>query len=131
MGEESPRRTGKRVLIVDDDWMAREVLEAVLSAAGYDVVLANSGEKALELARRDPPHLVLLDVRLGGLNGFAVCRALKSDPRTREAPTVMITALEAEEDREQAIAAGAVGFVAKPFHFPDLLAQIKMLLRET
>ena len=131
MGEGFPRRSDKRILIVDDDWMARELLQTVLVAAGYEVVLANSGEKAIELARRDPPHLVLLDVRLTGLDGFEVCRILKEDPLTRETQVVMITALETEEDRVQAAAAGAVGFMAKPFHFPDLLAQIKILLRET
>jgi DNA-binding response OmpR family regulator len=90
--------------------------------------LANSGEKALEMAAADPPALVMLDVRLTGLDGLEVCRRLKNDAGTHSIPVVMVTALESEEDQQQAIQAGADGFITKPFEMETLLAQIRSLL---
>ena len=117
------------ILVVDDDWMNREVLEVYLSNAGYDVGLAHSGEKALEMAYAHPPDLVLLDVRMSGISGYDVCRALKQDPRTRFTPVVMVTALAADEDKLPAIEAGADDFITKPFNSLMMLTRVKSLLR--
>jgi DNA-binding response OmpR family regulator len=116
------------ILVVDDEWMNRELLEAYLMLGGYRVGMANSGEKALEMAAADPPALVMLDVRLTGLDGLEVCRRLKNDAGTHSIPVVMVTALESEEDQQQAIQAGADGFITKPFEMETLLAQIRSLL---
>ncbi len=116
------------VLVVDDDWMNRELLEAYLVSAGYCVRLANSGEKALEMAWAEPPDLVMLDVRLTGIDGFEVCRRLRADPRTAQVPVLMLTALESGEEHCQAEAAGANGFVTKPFDATVLLAQVAALV---
>jgi DNA-binding response OmpR family regulator len=117
------------ILIVDDDWTSRELLETFLTMGGYRVRQANSGETALNIALSDPPALVLLDVHMAGIDGLEVCRRLKSDDRMRAARVLMVTALESEEDRRQAVEAGADGFIAKPFEMQSILAQIQALLR--
>lgn len=117
------------ILVVDDDWMTREVMEAHLLSAGYEVLLAHSGERALALAQERPPDLVLLDVRMHGLSGYDVCERLKHSAATRYAPVVMVTALESESDKLRAINAGADDFISKPFTSLMLLTRVRSLLR--
>jgi DNA-binding response OmpR family regulator len=116
------------ILIVDDEFMNRELLSAYLKIGGYRVGEANSGEKALDMIAAEPPALVMLDVKLTGINGFEVCRRLKDDATTRAIPILMVTALESPEDQQQAAAAGAEGFVVKPFELQTLLARIRSTL---
>ena len=116
------------ILIVDDEWMNRELLEAYLKMGGYRVGQANNGEKALEMVADQPPALVMLDVRLPGISGFEVCRRLKEAATTRVIPVVMVTALDSTEDQQQITAAGADGFIAKPFEMDALLAKVRSLL---
>ncbi len=117
------------ILVVDDDWMNREVMEAHLMGANYDVIVAHNGAKALELAQATPPDLILLDVRMQGMNGYDVCRQLKIDDATKFSPVVMVTALESEEDKLEAINAGADDFISKPFTALMMLTRVKNLLR--
>ncbi len=117
------------VMVVDDDWMNREVLEAYLTDAGYDVILAHSGARALELAQATPPDLVLLDINMPGMSGYEACARLKSDELTRFTPVVMVTALEAEDDKIRAIQSGADDFLTKPFNSLMLLTRVRSLLR--
>jgi CheY-like chemotaxis protein len=119
------------VLIVDDDWMNRELLEAYLKLGGYRVGQANSGEKALDMIQAERPDLVMLDIRLSGLSGLEICRQIKNDERTRAIPVVMVSALESDEDRMQAAQMGANGFVAKPYHSETILTQIAALLKDS
>jgi two-component system cell cycle response regulator len=124
------KSSGERVpliLVVDDDWMNREVLEAHLVGAGYEVMVVHSGEKALETAAQTLPDLVLLDVRMQGMSGYEVCRQLKAQMATRL--VMLVTALESDEDRERAIDAGADDFISKPFTSLALLMRIQNLLR--
>ncbi len=116
------------ILIVDDEWMNRELLEAYLKMGGYRVGQANNGEKALEMVADQPPALVMLDVRLPGISGFEVCRRLKEAATTSAIPVVMVTALDSTEDQQQITAAGADGFIAKPFEMDALLAKVRSLL---
>jgi DNA-binding response OmpR family regulator len=118
------------ILVVDDEWMNRELLETYLKMDGYRVGLANSGEKALEMAFTEPPALVMLDIRLPGMDGFEVCRRLRRDARTRSVPVLLVTAFDSEEDKQQANEAGANGFVAKPFDTQVLLAQVRSTLKK-
>ena len=113
------------ILIVDDEWMNRELLETYLKMGGYEVKLANSGEKALEMVEEELPDLVMLDIRMIGISGFEVCVRLKNNERTKMVPVLMVSALESEEDRMQATQMGADGFVAKPFNSASILEQIK------
>lgn len=117
------------VLVVDDDWMTREVIEAYLATAGYRITSTHSGEQALELVRSESPDLVMLDIRMPGLDGFEVCQRLKSDPGTRFTPVVMVTALESDEDKLLAIESGADDFVTKPFNSLLMLTRVRSLLR--
>ncbi len=117
------------IMVVDDDWMNREVLEAYLTDAGYDVILAHSGARALELAQATPPDLVLLDINMPGMSGYEACARLKSDELTRFTPVVMVTALEAEDDKIRAIQSGADDFLTKPFNSLMLLTRVRSLLR--
>jgi CheY-like chemotaxis protein len=118
-----------RVLVVDDDWMNREVMEAHLLGAGYDVLVAHSGLQALELAQATPPDVVLLDVRMQGMSGYEVCRQLKAQPATQFSPVVIVSALENEDHKQQALAAGADDFVAKPFTSLMLLTRVRNMVR--
>lgn len=117
------------ILIVDDDWMNREMMEAHLSAASYRVCTAHNGEKALELAAKTPPDLVLLDIRMPDMNGYEVCRRLKNNQATRFTPVVMVTALQTDDDKLEAVEAGADDFLTKPFSSIMLLTRVKSLLR--
>ncbi|MBZ0301931.1 MAG: response regulator [Anaerolineae bacterium] len=117
------------ILVVDDDWMNREVIEAHLHTAGYDVAVAHSGEQALESAGQTPPDLILLDVRLQGLSGYAVCQQLKVRAATHSTPVMMISALEGDPEQRRAIEAGADDFITKPFSALVLLTRVRNLLR--
>lgn len=117
------------ILVVDDDWMNREVIEAHLLGAGYQVSVVHSGEQALDLAQRHPPDLVLLDVRMQGMNGFDTCQKLKAAEKTHSVPVMMVTALEGDEERIKAINAGADDLIAKPFTSLTLLTRVRNLLR--
>ncbi len=117
------------VLVADDDWMTREVLEAYLVSAGWDVMTAHTGEQALAQAQARPPDLVLLDVRLPDLNGYEVCRRLKASAATAAVPVVLVTALAGEADKQRAISAGADDVLAKPLDSAALLLRARSLVR--
>jgi len=117
------------ILVVDDDWMNREVIEAHLQTKHYRVSSAHNGTSALKVAQADPPDLIMLDVMLPDMSGFEVCARVKSSEQTRFVPVVMVTALESEEDRIKAIEAGADDFVTKPFNSLLMLTRVRSLLR--
>jgi two-component system cell cycle response regulator len=117
------------ILVVDDDWMNRELLQTHLERAGYAVITANSGQKALEVSLSRPPHLVLLDVRMHGLSGYEVCARLKAQEATRYVPVIIVTGLDGDGDYHEALEAGADDFLPKPFNSVVMLARIRSLLR--
>lgn len=118
-----------RVLVVDDVAANRRLFEALLARDYLEVTMAASAEEALEAARRDPPDLVLLDVRLPGQDGFTVCKALKSDPQTRHIPVVLVTALGDRESRLKGFTCGADDFITKPVDGLQLAARARSLVR--
>lgn len=117
------------ILIVDDDWMIREIMQAHLENAGYRVMAANSGEQALEMADVHPPDLIILDLRLQGLDGYEVCARLKASAATQSAPVIVTTALDTEEARLRALEAGADDFLFKPFDALSMLTRVRALLQ--
>jgi len=121
--------TAFKILVVDDDWLNRELLETYLKNAGYKVETASDGAKALKMAVDSPPDLVLCDVQMPRLTGYEVCQALKSNPVTQFLPVVMVTALDSDDEKIRAVEAGADDFVTKPFNTILLLTRVRSLLR--
>src|SRR3989338_4337984 len=105
-----------RILVVDDDALIRQFLEDQLTGEGYLVSTARDGEEALAKVAADSPDLILLDVMMPKVDGFEVCRRLKSDERTILVPVVMVTALTATDQRIKGIEAGADDFLSKPYN---------------
>jgi class 3 adenylate cyclase len=116
------------ILAVDDQPANLRLLDAVLSPRGYRVVRASSGEQALELLPSSGADLVLLDIVMPGIDGYEVCRRIRSAPETAFLPVVMITA-SGHQEKTRAIEAGADDFVSKPFDQSELLARVASLAR--
>jgi adenylate cyclase len=116
------------ILAVDDQPANLRLLDAVLSPRGYRVVRATSGEQALELLPSSGVDLVLLDIVMPGIDGYEVCRRIRSAPETAFLPVVMITA-SGHQEKTRAIEAGADDFVSKPFDQSELLARVASLAR--
>ena len=113
------------ILIVDDDLNNLQMLSDTLRTAGYDVRGARNGRAALDFIANDPPDLVLLDVRMPDMDGYEVCRQLKSDKRYANLPVIFLSALQAVEDRIQGFEAGAVDYINKPFQTEEVLARVR------
>lgn len=116
-----------RVLVVDDDELTRDVLDAVLDLEDYDVVCVPDGGTALERATEDPPDAVVLDVMMPGLDGFEVCRRLKEDPATEGVAVVLLTARVDDAARAEAERSGADAFLTKPFSALQLIDRLDEL----
>ncbi|MGB8843479.1 MAG: PleD family two-component system response regulator [Aliidongia sp.] len=118
-----------RVLVVDDIEVNVRLLEAKLLSEYYEVLTASSGPAALEIAMRESPDIVLLDVMMPGMDGLEVCRRLKADPATRYIPVVMVTALSDVADRLRGLEVGADDFLTKPVNDLALFARMRSLIR--
>jgi len=121
--------TTPHVLIVEDDRSLADVLLYNFEKAGYDVTVARDGQDGLNLARRRPPDVVVLDLMLPVIDGLEVCRQLRADPQTERALVLMLTAKAEETDQVVGLAMGADDYVTKPFSVKVLLERIKALLR--
>ena len=117
------------ILVVDDEEDILELVRYNLQREGYQVETAVSGEKALKLARQQPPELIVLDLMLPGMDGLDVARHLKNDARCRQVPIVMLTAKGEEADVVTGLELGAEDYVTKPFSPRILVARIKAVLR--
>ncbi len=118
-----------RVLIADDNPQILELLEAYLEPLDVEVRLAADGEATLAAIDREQPDLILLDIMMPKRSGFEVCRAVKDDPRYRDIPIIMVTALNELGDMERARECGADDFLSKPVNKIELLARVQNLLK--
>jgi DNA-binding response OmpR family regulator len=117
-----------RILVVEDQDSIRRMIEALVQARGYQVTAVSSGAKAIDVALTDTPDIVLLDLNLPGqYDGFDVCTRLRSDASTRTVPVVIISAMDDDESRARATAAGATAYYTKPFSPIALLKEIDRL----
>lgn len=114
-----------RVMIVDDAPQNLSFLEAVLRNQGYQVLALPCGEMALKAAASALPEIILLDVLMPGLDGYAVCQRLKADPELRGIPVIFLSALDEPLDKVRAFEAGAVDYVVKPFEIPEIEARVR------
>ncbi len=121
--------TSGRVLVVDDLEPNRRLIASFLARDGYAVDFAENGLAAIDHVVRDQPDLVLMDVLMPEMDGFAACRAIKRHPATRLIPVVLVTALQDSDDRIRGIDAGADDFVSKPFNSHELRARVRSLIR--
>ena len=124
-----PARSNPTVLVVDDEKDLVELIAYNLQRNGYDVLTANGGDAAIDVATRDRPNLILLDLMLPGLSGTEVARRLKADPRTSGIPIIMLTAKSEETDVVVGLTLGADDYVTKPFSMKILLARLAGVLR--
>src|SRR5580692_8728906 len=118
--------TSSRILVVDDEPQLRRALRATLSALGFLVADAASGEIALEMVRAEKFDLILLDINMPGLSGLETCRAMRA---RSDVGILMLTVRDRTEDKIEALDAGADGYVTKPFDVNELLARIRATLR--
>lgn len=113
------------ILIIDDTPENLRLLSRMLMEHGYQIRVANGGQRAIEAALTSPPDLVLLDVLMPDLDGYEVCRLLRTDPRTSDIPVIFISALSTTEDKLNAFTAGGVDYITKPFQSREVLARVK------
>ena len=118
--------TSAKILVVDDEPQIRRIMRTTLTAEGYAVYDARSGEEALDAVREQRFDLVLLDVNMPGMGGLEACRSIRS---TSDTAIIMLTVRSAEEDKVAALDAGADDYVTKPLGMPELLARIRAALR--
>jgi CheY-like chemotaxis protein len=118
-----------RVLVVEDDLAIQMLITETLRTRGYDTVTAADGPSGLAAAREHHPDLVLLDIGLPGMDGFEVLDHLKADEELRDVPVIMVTAWAEPEQMEQALEAGALDYVRKPFNIDDLLERVDIATR--
>ncbi|MCX7682522.1 MAG: GAF domain-containing protein [Anaerolineae bacterium] len=120
--------SGSTILIVDDDPAARLVMKALLAREGFELAFAESGAEALEKVSELMPDLVLLDVMMPHMDGFEVCRHLRSNPLTAQVPIIMVTALADRDSRLRGVEAGADDFISKPFDAAELKARVQTII---
>ena len=116
-----------RILVVDDDPSILKFVWANLEARGYKVLLAVDGEAALRIAEKGKPDLIILDIVMPGIDGFAVCRKIRE---WSSVPILMLSAREGENDKETCTACGATDYLTKPFVLKELLSLVKTILKQ-
>lgn len=117
------------ILVIEDDEIVARTIERCLRGGEFHVRLANSGVEGLRAARRETPGLVILDVIMPGMDGYAVCREMRADPVLTDVPVLFLTARTKDEDKIVGFTAGADDYLGKPFNVDELILRIRAILR--
>ena len=125
MDNAQSKKAKGNLLVVDDELLLRQAMDAFLTREGYKIRCAPNGQMALTFAREDPPDLILLDIQLPDMDGFQVCRRLKGDPQTSNIPVIFISGLEEVADKIKGFEAGGVDYITKSFQRQELLARLE------
>jgi two-component system phosphate regulon response regulator PhoB len=120
-----------KILVVEDDPDIAQLLAITMKKAGFEVAVSENGYDALNLIRRNPPDLLLLDLMIPGIDGFEVCREIKREPRTANIAVLILTARGEEIDRIIGLELGADDYVVKPFSPRELLLRVRAILRRS
>jgi CheY-like chemotaxis protein len=114
-----------KILVVDDEKPIHSYLKRKLTKLGYTVFVAEDGEEALSMTLSNFPDIILLDVKIPKINGIEVCKRIKSDPRTKDIPVLILSAKAQSEEIREGLDAGASKYLTKPISFPDILKEIQ------
>lgn len=117
----------EKILVADDEQEIRNLLDHFLKGQGYEVVLASDGNQALKLAAEENPQVIILDIKMPGLDGLEVCKRLKEKEQTKLIPVIVITGFE--DNKMAALNIGADDFVNKPFDMAEISSRVKSALR--
>ncbi len=118
----------KKVLVVDDEEYLLELVAVNLEPAGFEVIKAANGQEGLKKTITERPDLLVLDVRMPGLDGFEVCRQLKANPATKDIPVIFLSAYAQETDLKKGYSLGAEVYMKKPFDVEELVRTVKKIL---
>lgn len=119
----------ERILVIEDDHHIQELLKYNLENNGYEVTIKEDGNEGYEEAINNPPHLILLDLMIPGIDGLEVCKKIRMDKRTSKIPILMVTAKSEEIDKILGLELGADDYITKPFSIKELIARIRAVLR--
>lgn len=117
-----------KVMLVDDDWMNRDLMGILLRRSGFELVAVHNGEEALSTAIAEQPAVILCDVMMEGISGYEVCRQIKAHPATAHIPVAILTSFENDEERRNAASAGADDFITKLLPPEKLIVRIRALV---
>ncbi|RKY42548.1 MAG: two-component system response regulator [Candidatus Omnitrophota bacterium] len=118
----------KKILIVDDEEKVRRLIETTLSIGDFQIFQAKNGEEALKIAQEEKPALILLDIMMPGMDGFEVCKRLKSNSETKSSYIIMLTAKGQKQNIEKGYAVGTDDYFVKPFSPMELLNKVEQVL---
>ena len=119
-----------KILVADDDREIRELIIFTLRFAGHEALGASNGEESCQLAKKNRPDLILMDVRMPKMNGYEACRVLKADKTTASIPVIFLSARGQEEDVRAGLEAGAADYILKPISPDDLTLKVKRYLQK-
>ena len=118
----------KRILVIEDQEDNRQIVRDLMTASGYELIEATTGEEGIEAAARETPDLILMDIQLPGIDGYEVTRRIKANPQLKNIPIIAVTSYALSGDDKKAFAAGCDGYVTKPYSPRLLLAKIREYL---
>lgn len=119
------------ILVVEDDEIVSRTIDKCLRGDEFHVTVTNSGVEGLQSARRRPPDLIILDVIMPGMDGYAVCREVRADPILKDTPILFLTAKSKDEDKITGFTAGADDYLSKPFNLDELVLRVRAILRRS